>query len=970
MRCSNLFIRVLIVSCGLFVAVLADGQTNTGSIHGTVTDPSGAAIPEAIVQVSTAENKTLNTKTNRTGVYEVKGLAPGEYSLTVVAKGFQTYASGFTVAVGQAQQLDVPLSIAVEEEKVQVDSQSTGVDVNPSDNASSIVLKGKDLEALSDDPDELQSDLEALAGPSAGPNGGQMYIDGFTAGQLPPKSAIREIRINQNPFSAEYDQLGYGRIEIFTKPGTDKFHGQFMVNGNTSAFNSPNPLVNFQSTFEDTGEGNVRIPPYDSTIFNGNLGGPLSKRASFFIDAQRRNINDQVVVSALVLDPNLSPTPFSAAIAHPRTRTNVGPRIDFQLGKNNTLTARYQYWRDSDQNEGVGQLSLPSQAYSESSTEHTLQLSDTQIFGSKVVNETRFQFVRENNDQMAIVNGPTISVLGSFTGGGGGIGQVNSRTDRYEFQNYTSVAQGSHFWKFGARIRRTHDSSTSTSGFNGTFTFTSLSAYQAAEQALQNGASTVPGASQYTVVVGNPRTAATYADAGLYLQDDWRLFPNLTLSYGLRFETQNAIRDHGDWAPRVALAWGIGHGRSSNPKTVLRAGFGMFYDRFGENLILQANRLNGVNQQEFIVQNPATFPCPSSGCDLTGAQSALTTYQIDPRLRAPYTMQSAVSLERQISRNANFALSYLNSRGVHQFLTRNINAPLPGTFELDDPSTAVRPYGNLGNIYQYESLGDFKQNQLIANVNIRVRSALSLFGNYMLNYANSDTSGAESFPSNPYDIQQDWGRAAFDTRHRLFLGGTIALPYAFRVSPMIFAGSGSPYSVTIGQDINGDSVFNDRPGIVAGNCPSTPVPNITCTRYGVFDLAPTPGTRLLPINTFSGPAHFSVNLRIGKTFGFGRKLERPNSGGGPGGPGGGGHQHGGSFGRGMGGPMMLGAASDRRYNLTFSVFIRNALNHPNYASPVSNLTSPLFGQYTSIVGGPFSSGSANRRIDLQAMFNF
>lgn len=335
-------------------------------------------------------------------------------------------------------------------------------------------------------------------------------------------------------------------------------------------------------------------------------------------------------------------------------------------------------------------------------------------------------------------------------------------------------------------------------------------------------------------------------------------------------------------------------------------------------------------------------------------------YQIDPRLHAPYTIQSALSVERQISRNANFAISYLNSRGVHQLLTRNVNAP--------DPATGVRPLGGTQNIYQYESLGSFKQNQLIANINMRVSSVLSLFGNYTLNYANANTSGAGSFPSNQYNIEQDWGRAGFDTRHRLFLGGTVALPYAFRFSPMIFASSGSPFNITTGQDLNQDSIFNDRPGVLSA-CPSTPVATIKCTSYGVFDMQPVPGETLLPINDFTGPARVSVNFRLAKTFGFGSKLERPNTGG-MGGPGGGGHQHGGGFGRGMSGPMMLGAPSDRRYTLTFAVFVRNALNHPNYANPVSNLSARLFGQYTSIVGGPFSSGSANRRIELQAMFNF
>ena len=153
---------------------------------------------------------------------------------------------------------------------MQVSDTAPTVDVNPTNNAGAIVISGKELEALPDDPDELQSDLEALAGPSAGPNGGQMYIDGFTAGQLPPKSSIREIRINQNPFSAEYDKLGYGRIEIFTKPGTDKYHGQFfvpmaMIPRSTRPIPSP-----------------AAEPPYYSTQFNGNIGGPLNKKALSF----------------------------------------------------------------------------------------------------------------------------------------------------------------------------------------------------------------------------------------------------------------------------------------------------------------------------------------------------------------------------------------------------------------------------------------------------------------------------------------------------------------------------------------------------------------------------------------------------------------------------------------------------------------------------------------------------------------
>ena len=218
-------------------------QTQTGAIRGQVTDPSGAALVSATVLLTTPSGASMDTATNKEGVYEFKNLAAGTYEIKAVAAGFAMFdKSGIALATGQSLRVDIPLTLEVQQQKIEVTSSSTQLDVSPQNNANSIVLQGKDLEALSDDPDELSSELQALAGPSAGPNGGQIYIDGFTAGQLPPKASIREIRINQNPFSSEYDKLGYGRIEIFTKPGTDKLHGQLQVQGNTSSFNSRNPF--------------------------------------------------------------------------------------------------------------------------------------------------------------------------------------------------------------------------------------------------------------------------------------------------------------------------------------------------------------------------------------------------------------------------------------------------------------------------------------------------------------------------------------------------------------------------------------------------------------------------------------------------------------------------------------------------------------------------------------------------------
>jgi hypothetical protein len=463
----------------------------------------------------------------------------------------------------------------------------------------------------------------------------------------------------------------------------------------------------------------------------------------------------------------------------------------------------------------------------------------------------------------------------------------------------------------------------------------------------------------------------------------------MTLSLGLRFETQNDIHDHADIAPRVGLSWGLGHGKSA--KTVLRAGFGIFYDRFMQTQVLQAERLNGINQQQFVITPPAvvtspdclgSFPInpllsPPQGCQISATLPS--KYQIDPNLRAPYTMQGGVGLERQLSKNATVSVTYLNSHGLHQLYTRDINAPYCSPSDSScTPSTGVKPYPTSGNIYQFESAGLFNQQQVISNFNLRMGTKLMLFGVYTLGYAHSNTGGVSSFPMNPYDVEEDYGRAAFDVRHRVFVGGTWTLPRGFAISPFVVANSSAPFNITLGQDVFGTAIFNARPAFAA---PGASGSNIVATRWGTFDTStsPAPGETIIPPNYGVGPSQFTANLRVGKTFGFGKKPESPGSsrgpGGGPGGRGGGGGYGPGLGGRGLGGGGVGGGffgppSTNTRYSLTFSVNARNIFNNVNLGAPIGALTSPGFGHSNSLVGGFFSSPSANRRIDLQVMFNF
>ena len=229
-------LKIVLLFFMALTPLVASAQQTGATVHGLVADPEQAVIPGATVTFTPASGKALITQSQSDGTYVLRGVPPGTYSVTVTMQGFASFVKqGVRIAAGQNLTLDAKMAIQEQKQEVNVTAQSAQVSVDADSNASSTVLKGKDLDALSDDPDELSSELTALAGPAAGPNGGQIYVDGFTGGQLPPKSSIREIRINQNPFSAQYDRLGYGRVEVFTKPGTDKFHGQFNLQGITSS---------------------------------------------------------------------------------------------------------------------------------------------------------------------------------------------------------------------------------------------------------------------------------------------------------------------------------------------------------------------------------------------------------------------------------------------------------------------------------------------------------------------------------------------------------------------------------------------------------------------------------------------------------------------------------------------------------------------------------------------------------------
>lgn len=1020
------FIRLSIFAfiAAFIFAVSAFAQQN-GSVSGIVQDSLGAVVVGASVTVVGVDGKEKAATSNQRGEFTVTGLAPGTYTVRVKATNFGLYENTeVQITAGSRSELTVPLTVEAVEEQVDV-SDGDSVSTDAQNNAGATVLKEKDLEALPDDPDELEAALQALAGASAGPNGGQIYIDGFTGGRLPPKEAIREIRINQNPFSAEYDRLGFGRIEILTKPGADKFRGNIFGNFNDESLNSRNPFAPNRA-------------PSQTRFFGGNISGPVIKgKASYFLDINNRDVDNNTVVNARILDSSLNEIPFQQEFQIPSRRFSFSPRFDYAINDKNTLVARYSFSRSSVENQGIGNTTLPSRAYETKNVEHEIRLTETMIINPTTINETRFEYDWEKRDQVGDNSIPSINVSDAFSGGGAQIGLSFNRANTWELQNYTTTSLGKnseHAVKFGVRLRGINITDRSENGFGGSFSFTGAPEIRTPAGCVPPTTPQDPPCTiiprltpieqyrgriqgltdpryfpvQYSVTAGNPEQEVSRTDVGLFATDDWRINPGLTLSFGLRYENQTNISDNANFAPRFSVAWSPGAGGARAPKTVIRGGFGVFYDRFSENTTLQAIRFNGDEQINYVVSANETDPArlaaarallqqpiftvngvsnvPTIGQIEQFFPGSSTIRRVDSELKTPVTYQVAVGVERQLPFKITAAVFYIGSRTNNFIRIRNINAPdCPAQ---QNCSSAPRPFPNSGPIYQYESTGTLDQNRLNFNFRSNLNPRISMFGNYGLGFSNNDTDGG--FPSYSYDLANEFGRSGFDIRHSAIFGGNFTMPWGISLSPFINYNSGRPFNITRGQDPNGDLQFTERPtfGQLAARCAELGLNASYC------DVSEYDPAEIIPRNFGRSPQFFSVNLRVGKNFGFGKSAgaavagggqgESPRAGGipaggGQGGRGGRGPGGGGGGRRGGGGGFFGGSNERKPYNLNVGINFNNLFNTVNLGSPIGNLASSRFGQSTGTNGGfggfgfggfGGGGGSANRRVELQMRFSW
>jgi Carboxypeptidase regulatory-like domain len=931
----------------LTLGSVALAQPRAETLQGKVVDQLGGVIVNAVVSLN-GYGVRSSARTNQQGVFSFPNVPSGRYTLNVTASGFVPYDDKALYVTADIKPLTVELRVAGSSQEITV-TTDIRMSIDADNSATMLVLRGKTLDALPDDPTALAAAMQLLTAKAGNPRGAQIFVNGFAAAMLPPKKSIREIRVNQNAFSAQYDQPGLGRVEILTKPGTNSFEGAIFSNFNDARLNSRNPFA-------------VDRIASQTRLYGANLSGPVVRnRASFFVDFLRNENDDTALINATALDSSLNVVPFNQSLLTPYRRTTGSSRLDYHINESHTLVGRYAYSRSNSKNMGIGEFSLPSRSYQVNDSEHTLQLTETGVFG-KTINEVRVQNVHDSRRQTADSNAPVLYVPDAFIAGGSEVGASLDRRNAWEVDNDTMWAPGNHAFKAGIRFRYVGLSSASPANFNGTYTFagrvapqldannnpiivdgswvpvpiTTLESYRRTlvfqKQGLSPSEIRQLGGepAQFTIAGGNALQAARQYDAGAYIQDDWKLAPNLTLSSGLRLEYQDNIRHRYDIGPRLGFAWTPS--KSKDAKLVLRAGSGVFFDRFSENLVLQSIRFNGINQQQYVVSNPAIldrFPQTPSVETLRSFVLPAAITQIAPDMRAPYLLQGTFTAERTFPLDISTSFTYIHSNSVHLLRSRNVNAPLP--------VSGMRPNPNLGEVFQYESSGHSRQDQFITNITQRLGTRLTYYGTYILARAFSDTDGSSSFPANSYDLHSEWGPSLQDVRHTFYWGGWLTLPGRIDLTPTVIYRTGMPFNITTGRDTNGDSLYPERPAFATGSGGE----GVVSTAYGAFDLNPESGQVLIPRNYGRGSNFAVTHLRVSRTF-----FTVP--------------------------PSDAVASGRHSYSLTLSVQVQNLFNQSNPDVPVGNLSSPLFGRpYVSV--GDFGFGTnpqGNRRIEAQIYFGF
>jgi hypothetical protein len=750
------------------------------AITGVVIDATGGALPGAAVQLSDAAGATVQSvATDPIGGFRFERVPPGRYDIRVTSDGFRPTGVRVTVGTRAQSPLRITLSLAGVTQEITVsNSVAPQVDAAPSANSDAITVDQDMLDSLPVfDQDAVATLSQFLDTGSIGTGGVTIVVNGMEVNGLNVSaSAVQQIKINQDPYSAEYSRPGRGRIEILTKPGAQTYHAE----GNVILRNS---RLNARNAFAD-----VR-PSEQRRIFEGFLGGPVGHdgKTSFMLSTDADTDNQQAIVFAL--DPSGS---LRAAVPQPNRRLLLSGSVTHQYSETTTISIRPSYEDLTNGNRGVGGVTLASAGTNFEHREEQITYTQQTIVNPSLVNQFQFLVGQEREPTTSVTPGGGIVVAGAFTGGGAQ-GDLLRTEHHVQLTDSLTLTKGHHLVQAGFQVPdwswRGFDDHTNAGG---TFFFSDLGAYSAGR----------PYA--FTEQQGDGHLVFLEKVLGLYLKDDWQLQSGLTLSLGLRYDWSNYFRDNDDLAPRFSVAYVPGASKSD----VIRAGAGIFYDRIGpvpdaSVLLSRPGALRRV-----VLVNP-NYPDPfqSSAGLLSEPQSLV---QFAPDIQVPSTLQFSLGLEHQLSKGTTAAVTYTGSRSHDLLRSRDVNAPPP-------PLYLGRPDPAYGAIRQIESAG--RQNSDGLQVTLRGRVTRWFNGQmqYTLSRTYNDTGGFSWFPANDYDLSGEWARADFDRRHRFGLLGRIRPGRFLDLGAAVTLQSGAPYTETLGADIFNNGRGSARPSGVPRN---------------------------------------------------------------------------------------------------------------------------------------------------------
>jgi hypothetical protein len=774
-----LFLLIFFILSAKLLSQTPQPSPPAHSLSGTVLDPSSAEVAEAQVTLLSASGSVqASTTTDRAGYFFFDDLPRGKYRLRIHAAGFKDALVDVNLSAKPLLPLRISLAISAVSEVVSVTADETipqtSSDASENLNANNITRDALDrvpvfdLDYITLLSRFLSDDAIATSGVSLVVNGVEANGPGVSA------SAVQEVKINQNPYSARFARPGRARIEITTKAGTPAYHG-------TVNFLTRNSVFDASNTFAKTKPSESRY------MEEGSFTGPLGrdKRNTFLLSLEQDNDNLQAVVHAF----GANNTTIDANVPAPQRHFFGSFRTFHDFDNGDQVWVGYSYEDQKLKNQGVGGIVLPEAGYTTGFTEHELNVSYRHIFSPKWVNQLRFLFGHNDNPTFSNVAAPQMVVQGFFTGGGAqaDLHRTEAHFDGTDFVTYTS---GRHMLVFGVDVpdlsRRGSDDFTNQQG---TYTFPDINSFNANHPA------------GFRIQTGNGHLVFWERIVSGFMEDSLRIKPNLSITLGVRYYFQNYFNDDvNNFAPRLAFAYAP----TPKSRTIFRGGAGVFYDRSGNRAIADLLHFNGVNLLRQIVTPPpgGFVPFPVTPVDLAGVPTSLVV--LDPHLRIPYIVQYSFGIERQITSKSTFSATYVGTRGIDLFMSRDINAPLA-------PVYLARPNPAFGQIRQMESEGYQKGNSLELTFRGKPSKYFAGQAQYILGKSYNNSSGISYFPGNSNFPNLDWARSDNDRRHKFDLLGTFEPSSLFSLGVALQAYSGKPVNVTTGLDSNGDGVFNDRP---------------------------------------------------------------------------------------------------------------------------------------------------------------